>query len=118
MLDVDATTKIFISALPVDFRKSINGLSACVVDELGGTPQSGDLFVFWNKSRNKLKILFWDNNGFVLYYKRLEEGKFKIPKEKEFNYLTITKDQLDWLLAGLDFMLMKQFNRLNYSAYY
>jgi len=118
MIRLQEKTRVYIALTPTDFRKSINGLSACVLDELSLSPQSGDCYLFWNKSRNKVKILFWDNNGFVLYYKRLEKGRFKIPRDMNFHYLEVTQDQLDWLLAGLDFMLMKQFNQINYSAYY
>ncbi len=118
MIKLLSKVKVFVNLTPTDLRKSINGLSALVVDELNESPQSGHLYLFWNKSRNKLKILWWDKNGFVLYYKRLEKSKFKIPRDIHLTTLEITQDQLDWLLAGLDFMLMKQFNHLNYSAYY
>lgn len=118
MLAVRGTCQIYLYTQAVDMRKSVNGLSAYVVDEFDKSPQCGDLFVFWNRARNRLKILWWDKNGFVLYYKRIEQHKFKIPRQLSTTPLTVTHHQLDWLLAGLDFNLMHEFSELNYRDYY
>ena len=99
-------------------RKSINGLSAMIVDVFNESPQSPHLFIFYNKARNKVKLIFWDRNGFVLYYKRLDKGRFKLSCSTKNNTFEITSNQLQWLLAGLDFELMHQFNHINYSEYY
>jgi len=64
-----------------------------------------------------VKCLFWDKNGFVLYHKRLERGRFKLGKNADDSY-TITHQQLDWLLAGLDFKLMAEFPQLDFTHYY
>jgi transposase len=64
---------------PIDFRKALWGLSAIIECELGHNPFAGHLYAFTNKQRNKIKCLFWENNGFVLYYKSLEEDKFIWP---------------------------------------
>ncbi|WP_274519968.1 IS66 family insertion sequence element accessory protein TnpB [Halorhodospira sp. M39old] len=64
---------------PVDFRKSFDGLSVAVVEALGRDPLSGELFVFRNRGGDKLKALYWDGQGFVLLYKRLERGRFVWP---------------------------------------
>lgn len=109
--------KIFIKLSPTDMRKSIDGLCALVVDYFSETPQSQHLFLFYNQSKNKVKIIYWDRNGFVLHYKRLEKGRFRL-KPNEKGILEITANQLQWLLAGLDFQLMTQFSELNYSEYY
>ena len=69
-------SQIYLYARPVDFRKSFRGLSAIVECELGHDPFAGHSYAFTNKQRNKIKWLFWENNGFVLYYKSLEEDKF------------------------------------------
>ena len=65
--------EVFLHRLPVDFRKSIDGLSAIVELDMQQSPFSKHLYVFINRRRNRLKILFWEDNGFCLYYKRLEQ---------------------------------------------
>ena len=69
---------VYLYRDPVDFRKSHNGLSALIEMELGHNPFSGHLYAFTNKRRNKIKCLFWEDNGFVLYYKALAEEKFQV----------------------------------------
>ena len=118
MLNVRSGLKIYISLSSVDMRKAMNGLSALVVDVLSQSPQSGDLFLFFNKARDKVKLLFWDRNGFVLYYKRLERHKFHLPKIKDGTILEISEPQLQGLLAGFDLTLMQQFSEINYSEFY
>ncbi len=117
MLKLRAEIKIYLYTEHVDFRKAINGLSSIVLDSKIDVPSSGNLVIFYNKHKNKIKILFWDRNGFVLYYKCLQSNKFKIPK-KINETLTLTHNQLDWLLAGLDFNTMRNFRELNYCNYY
>jgi len=117
MLTLTDGSQVYLSLMPVDMRKSINGLSVLVFDALSKSPQSGDVFIFYNKTKNKVKLLFWDRNGFVLYYKRLERGKFKFSQATE-GVIELHEDQLSWLLAGLDFQLMQEFSDLNYSDYY
>ena len=117
MLKLQERVKVYLYIEYVDFRKAINGLSSLVADSTIGSPASGNLVIFYNKNRNKVKVLFWDRNGFVLYYKCLDKNKFKIPNILD-DYLELTKDQLDWLLAGLDFQTMNDFEELNYSNYY
>ncbi len=109
--------KVFISSDPVDMRKAIDGLALLVVDVLKQNPQSGQLFLFYSRSRKKVKALYWDRNGFVLFYKRLEQGHFSFPRRHD-GVLEISLKQLSWLLAGLDFMGMARFPELDYSGYY
>lgn len=82
-------------------RKSIDGLSIIVADILDMDPFSESWFIFCNRNRDKLKILFWDTNGFWLYYRRLEKGHFKWPKPDKQGVIHINKQQLSWLLSGL-----------------
>ncbi|HYQ92637.1 MAG TPA: IS66 family insertion sequence element accessory protein TnpB [Candidatus Competibacteraceae bacterium] len=94
--------RIYLAREPVDLRKSIDGLSVLVSQVLGQDPFSAHLFVFTNRHRDKLKALSWDQNGFVLYYKRLEQGRFRwpvIPADQAV--LVIDYRQLQWLLSGL-----------------
>ena len=99
----------------VDFRKSQRGLSAIVQMEFGHDPCSGILYVFRNRAFDKLKILFWENNGFVLYYKSLSEEKFHWPSTDE-PLLTINGEQLNWLLDGYNIALMKPHKNVRYES--
>jgi transposase len=74
------------------------------------------LFVFCNRQRDKLKILVWHNNGFWLFYRRLEKQHFWWPSSSESTALQISSRELDWLLEGLDIRHIKAHQRLNYSA--
>ena len=93
---------IYLHVLPVDLRKSINGLLAIVESELELNAFTGSLFLFCNKQRDKLKCLYWDKTGFSLWYKRLEKHRFKWPKDNTFRYMQLTEQQLDGLLSGFD----------------
>ena len=94
---------IFFAACPVDFRKSINGLYGEVKNTLGDDPQSGSLFVFTNKRRDALKLLFWEDDGFWLLYKRLEAGTFELPFVGAGTpSVSISYGQLQWILAGVE----------------
>src|SRR5512144_1224591 len=93
---------IYLAREPVDLRKSIDGLSLLVSQGLGQDPFSAQLFVFTNHHRDKLKALYYDVNGFVLYYKRLERGRFRWPViVPDQTSLRIDYRQLQWLLSGL-----------------
>lgn len=95
--------KIFIASKAVDFRRGIDGLCALVIEELKQNPNSG-IYVFYNMNFNKVKVLGWHNNGFVMVYKRLESGKFFVRTNGE--KLQINSDQLNWLLIGVDWKLL------------
>ena len=107
--------QVFLYQQPVDFRKSFRGLSAIVECELGHNPFAGQLYAFTNKQRNKIKCLFWEDNGFVLYYKSLEEEKFKWPKSAD-EVVTLTGQQINWLLDGYDINTMKGHKKLDYES--
>ena len=92
--------QIFLHRQPVDFRKSINGLAAIVEQELQLSPFSKALFVFVNRAHNRIKILLWEPNGFVLYYKRLEQARFHWPKQGTGSTVTLTGQQVNALLDG------------------
>ena len=95
-------TRVFVRPGKTDFRKSINGLSALVEMAMELDPYSGSYFVFCNRTRHMLKILYWDRNGFALWHKRLEKDRFGWPKD-EAAVQEITAEEFDWLLRGLDF---------------
>jgi len=110
--EVDA---VYLHREPVDFRKSINGLSVIVEGEMGLSPFSGAVFVFCNRKRDKLKILYWDNSGFALWYKRLEKEKFRWPRTWADEVIALSETQLHWLLSGLDIMRLQPHQALSYS---
>ena len=94
--------RVFLALGSTDMRKAINGLSIMVEQHLSRDPFSGDLFVFCNRRRNMIKVLYWDKNGFCLWHKRLEEHKFQWPESAE-EVVMIGPRELEWLLDGLDF---------------
>lgn len=94
-------SEVYLCSQFVDFRKSINGLSALVESELELSALSGAVFVFCNKGKDKLKLLYWDKTGFALWYKRLDRDKFKWPKLRA-QTLALSEVQLHWLLSGFD----------------
>lgn len=106
---------VYLYRHPVDFRKSHRGLTAIVQMELGHDPFSGTLYIFRNRASNKIKIVFWEDNGFVMYYKSLAEEKFRWPEEGE-ELLTITGEQLNWLIDGYDIASMKPHRILQYES--
>lgn len=106
---------VFLYRQPIDFRKSFNGLAAIVEQDLGHNVFGGNLYAFTNKRRNKIKCLFWEKNGFVLYYKSLAEEKFKWPKQDE-ELITLNGEQLNWLLDGYDLNAMKPHKKLAYES--
>jgi len=110
--------KIFVALNPVDMRKSINGLVIEVIESLGCKPQSGDLYIFKNRQSSLIKALFWDADGFVLIYKRLEKHKFKFPKIDHNSSLSINSKQLRWLLSGFDFTRIDENTKLKFDDYY
>lgn len=117
MLRLSESTRIYVATGTVDFRKAINGLAALIVEQFEMVPNDGSVYVFYNRSADRVKCLFWEKNGFVLYHKRLERGRFKLSKGADDSY-TITHQQLDWLLAGLDFKLMAEFPELDFTHYF
>lgn len=90
MITFSQTLTILISTKPIDMRRGIDGLTALITEQLQHNPQSPILFLFGNQQRNKIKGLYWNKNGFMLIYKRLERKKFYLPKNYSSNKLEIT----------------------------
>jgi transposase len=108
MIGLPSTLRIFFITEPTDMRKGFDSLSA-IVQRYKHDPFSGHLFVFCSKRRNRIKILYWHKGGYILWYKRLEKGHFKLPysaiQNKEV-YLDTT--QLTMLLEGIDFSKIRR----------
>ena len=104
MIPLGPATRIYLAVEPVDMRKSFEGLSALVRHRFLEDPLSGHLFVFSNRSRNRLKLLCWDGSGLWVCAKRLEKGRFSWPKEAaaEHGALRILAQELTLLVSGID----------------
>ena len=107
--------EIYLHRQPVDFRKSINGLAVIVEENMALSPYQDAIFVFCNKPHDKLKILCWDQTGFVLWYKRLEKSKFKWPRKSPDDVIHLDQEALDWLLRGLDIQALKPHQKLSFE---
>lgn len=100
MLTLSSDQRVYLAVGATDLRKSIDGLAAIVQERFGLSPFSSSLFVFCNRERTKLKLLYWDHNGFWLFYRRLERGTFQWPTHPE-RTVTVSARELRWLLDGL-----------------
>ena len=107
--------RILLYTPPTDMRKSIDGLCVVTQEILRENPGCGTVFVFCNRVRDKLKLLYWDTNGFCLVYKRLEKGCFKVPPQGQV--LLLNESDLRSLLAGIDFQKVPQTRSLSCSVY-
>jgi transposase len=115
--DIDV---VWLCRAAVDFRKGINGLSILVEEQLTRDPFSGQLFVFVNRKRDKVKILYWERAGFCMWQKRLEQECFKWPDHVSGDgtpsVLTLDGQQLNWLLDGYDLAAMRPHRSLAYTT--
>ena len=112
MKDFSAFNRIYLASEPVDFRKQAHGL-AVIVEQAFGIHVTDDkkLFLFTNKRRNAVKLLYWDNTGYALWWKTLEKDRFRWPKVGESTILIKTRE-LRWLLDGIDLTKIKTHEKL------
>lgn len=101
MLSLPSRTKMYLCMNPVDMRKSFDGLFGIVREEFGQDPLSGHLFLFVNKRRDRMKAIFWDDDGFVIWYKRLESGTWELPGSTSTT-LELESHELAMILRGID----------------
>jgi transposase len=116
MLNIDKVKTVYLACGITDLRKSIDGLTMIVENELKLDPFDNVLFVFCNKQMNKLKILHFDE-GFWLYYYRLENNRFKWPMSKE-EALKVNKEELKWLIKGYEIRTTSKFKPITEKNYY
>ena len=102
MLNIAATQRIYLAVEPVDMRKQFNGLWALAAEKLREDPFAGSWFVFTNKDRDRLKILFWDGSGVWVLAKRLEKGRFSWPATAGSTKISLEPAALTMLLSGID----------------
>jgi transposase len=110
-------TAIWLYRHPVDFRRQIDGLMMMVADTLQRDPTSGQLFVFRNRACDKIKMLHWQDNGFWLLYKRNESGRFVFPMTGA-DTVSLTLEELQWLLSGLDLSMQRKRVPLRYTRFF
>jgi transposase len=112
----NALPAVFLCRAPVDFRKGIGGLATLVEAQLSLDPFSAHLFVFTNRRRDAVKVLYWERSGFCLWHKKLEQERFKWPSTCEGAVVTLTGQQLNWLLDGYDITQMQPHKALKYKT--
>lgn len=109
MLNLTTQSKIYVYTPVTDMRKGVHGLSGIVRGEFGADPTDGSLFVFINRRRDRLKILYFDGGGFWLYYRLLEAGTFEeLKNSRPSSYLTIDATELSMLLSGVSLVASRR----------
>jgi transposase len=118
MLTIATHTRIFLAVEPTDMRKGFDGLFALVETVVEQDPFSGHLFLFRNRQRDRIKILYWDRDGLAVWYKRLEKGRFQFPtdvvsssSDEPPRSCEIRADELAMLLGGIDLAHVKRHQR-------
>ena len=111
MLSLSPATRVFLATTPIDGRKSFNALSVLVKETLQQEPTSGFLFIFINKARNRLKVLFWDGSGLVLCTKRLEGGRFAAPWGQGASQ-SLRPEELALLIHGMEGRSRRRWHRV------
>jgi len=115
MLNLPPSVRIFFCIVPVDIRRSFDTLAEMVREYLGEDPMSGHLFVFRNREESKLKVLYWDRDGYAIWYKRLEKGTFALPARAGAP-VEIDATSFSMLLHGIDGGATKKQKRYMRSA--
>lgn len=108
--------QVYLCRAAIDFRKSINGLSVLVEQALGLNPFGNALYVFTNRQRTKIKVLYWHRNGFCLWLKRLESDKFAWPGDGEAATQAISLQEFEWLLEGFDLWQNQPHKTLHFAS--
>ncbi len=115
MLSLAPTTRIFLCVTPIDIRRSFDTLAGLVRNFLGEDPMSGHLFVFRNREEDKVKMLWWDRDGYAIFYKRLEKGTFAIPESVAAG-VEMDSTTLSLLLSGINLERVRKQDRYTNGA--
>jgi transposase len=112
MISLPHPVRVFLHTPPTDLRKGFDALSGLVATAFAQDPTSGHLFLFVNRRRDRLKILYWDRDGLAIWYKRLETGSFQLPKiTRDATSIEMTRTQLSLILSGIDLGSARQRKR-------
>lgn len=114
MLGLSANLRYFLCCSTIDMRNGFDGLADIVRNQLKKDPISGDVFIFLNKKRTHIKLLYWDGDGFALFYKRLERGRYSRTTHNELSK-QMKRDELLMLLEGLSFEVMNKKKRYKFT---
>ena len=115
MIPVTGGTRLFLFRGRADMRRGFDGLSGMVEEHFTESLFSGALFVFLNRRRDRVKILYWDSGGLALWYKRLERGTFRMPSGREGEAVELTSAELSMLLEGITPLRVERRYRLGES---
>lgn len=118
MIALPPQIRVFLYRLPTDMRKSFNGLVALTESALKQDPLSGSLFVFVNRRRDRIKILYWGQTGFCIWYQQLQKGTYQLPGQdslEEQETIEVTRSQLSLILDGIDLSSARQRTRFQLS---
>lgn len=117
MLSLSSSTSIYLALEATDMRKGFDGLCGLVTSHLKQDPLSGTLFLFVNRRRDKLKVLYWDGDGLAIWYRRLEQGTFQMPKpDKELTAIEIRSEEFTMFLRGIDLSSVKRRKRFSLAG--
>lgn len=117
MLTIASQTRIFIALHATDMRKGFDGLCGLVSDTLKQDPLSGALFLFINRRRDRMKVLYWDGDGLAIWYRRSEQGTFQIPASNDqITAVEIRSDEFTMLLRGIDLSSVKRRKRFQLAS--
>ncbi len=117
MLTWPPTVRIFVSTQPTDMRRSFDGLAMMTRENMGQDPLSGHLFVFFNRRGDRVKIMFWDRSGFCIWYKRLEQGVFRLPQSiVNMPNPEVEIADLSLILEGIDLSSARRRKRFSLGA--
>jgi transposase len=119
MIALPPQIRVFLYRLPTDMRKSFHGLVALTESALKQDPMSGSLFVFVNRRRDRIKILYWGQTGFCIWYQQLQQGTYQLPGEEslaEQETIEVTRAQLSLILDGIDLASARQRMRFQLPA--
>ncbi|MFZ2900816.1 MAG: IS66 family insertion sequence element accessory protein TnpB [Saprospiraceae bacterium] len=114
MISLSSTQRYYLWRGVADMRKGFDGLSGLVRNEMGQDPLDGSVYIFINRRATHIKLLVWDRSGFVLYYKRLERGRFHFPKEAAGGGYKISWQALVLMLEGIEVANVKQKKRYSF----
>jgi transposase len=117
MLTLSAQTQIYIAMGATDMRKGFDGLCGLVIDQLKKDPLCGSLYLFINKRRDRMKVLYWDGDGLAIWYRRLEQGTFRLPKvDTETSCIELRSEEFTMLLRGIDLSSVKRHKRFSLAS--
>jgi transposase len=115
MFAVTTSHQFYLYSAATDMRKSFDGLCGLVTSELQRDPLSGDVYVFLNRRRDRMKLLVWDRDGFWIFYKRLEKGTFqRLPTAEDSGCIKLAYEELLMLIEGIDLSALKRRRRYKF----